>query len=94
MSDSNSGLGLLAAIVGGAILSLAVLGILSAYSESNGMGKLLVRKDRILIERIEYYEKGTKCHGIELSKTEVFEPEAFTNYRGSQFANANRRLTA
>jgi D-serine dehydratase len=76
------------AVIGGLILGLAAICLLFSVVDAlfndatASKGRLLARKERHVIEKAEYYERGVEYERVEFLKAEVHDPKRFTEVYG------------
>jgi hypothetical protein len=47
-------------------------------------GRLLAKKERCVVEMMEYYERGIECKRKELPKAELYDPKRFVEVYGKR----------
>jgi hypothetical protein len=74
-------IGLLA--MGLVIVGLLFFAVNALFNDTTtSRGRLLARKERHVIERAEYYERGVEYERVEFLKAEVHDPKRFTEVYG------------
>jgi hypothetical protein len=75
-------------VIGGLIVGLTAIGLLFSLVDAlfndttASKGRLLARKERHVIEKAEYYERGIEYERVEFLKAEVHDPKRFTEVYG------------
>ena len=82
--DLRPVIGLIWLAIGISALMLIGKVIFDALSNDAGAskGRLLAKKERYVVEMIEYYERGVENKHKALLKTEVYDPKRFTEVYG------------